>query len=387
MKKLIVAIFVSMFFIACGSGGSSGESRDTSFNDGQKEFLYKLFKTEYLWADETEDKSYEGFTKPKDMIRAFRNKNDKWSYAQTIDEYEDWQSQKTQGFGCYGRNAKIYKMRFSSPCEKAGLKRGDKILKINGEEFSNKVYYKVQNNIGVKSIFTIKRNNDVLNIEITPRVYKFKTVKYQVLNQNNTKIGHLIFDSFTSDSIDELEKAFTYFKANNVEELIIDLRYNGGGSLNTASILLDKIAGLNNAGKIQAKLKWNDNYTNKNYNRYFDDEVDDNALDLNRVFFLTTEDSASASEMVINSLKPYMDVLVIGEKTHGKPVGMRGRKKAGLIYWLINFRVLNANDEGNYFDGINTDCSVLDEYLYSRSNKNDALFKSALNYIENGRCD
>ncbi len=388
MKRLIFIIFVSVFFISCGSSNSSdSRSKNVNFDNSQKDFLYNLFKTEYLWADEVQNIDYSSFTEAQDMINAFRNEKDKWSYSETIEEYENWQNQKTKGFGCYAKKAQIYRMKFNSPCEKSGLKRGDIVKKINGQKISNKVYYKARNNIGVESIFTINRNGNILNIKITPKYYKFKTVKYQIFNaNNNVKIAHLIFDSFTASSDDELEEAFDSFKKNNVEELIVDLRYNGGGRLSIASLLLDKIAGLNHAGELQAKLKWNNNYTNKNYNYYFDDEVDANALNLSRVFFLTTRKTASASEMVINSLKPYMEVKLIGERTRGKPVGMRPRKKNGLIYFLINFKVVNVNNKGDYFNGIGVDCTVSDEYLYPRDSKQDALFKSTLNYIETGSC-
>ncbi len=392
MKKILLITIISLAFISCGEWGEESNSNtkqnsnSTVFNKAQKNFLYNLFNSEYLWANEVEYQDYSNFTNPQDMIRAFKNSKDKWSYYETIEENDDREKQKDQGFGCYARKAKIYRMRFNSPCELAGLKRGDIIKQINGKDISNDVYYSAEAKIGVEAIFSIQRGNNMLNIKITPKYYKFKTVKHQVFNLHGQKIAYLIFDSFTSASIDELENAFDFFKANNVDELIIDLRYNGGGSLATASILLDKIAGDNNENRLQYYLKWNSDYSRKNERYYF--EKDDNSLNLNKIYFLTTENTASASEIVINALKPYLDdVILIGSKTHGKPVGMRGRKKNGLIYWLINFAVYNANDESEYFQGLDVTCNVQDKYDYSRNNTNDALLKKALYYIKTGNCN
>ncbi len=388
MKKILLSIVIGLFFASCGGveESNASNSQDTTFDKVQKDFLYNLFKTEYLWANKIRYQNYDDFVDPQNMIKAFRNKKDKWSYYETITEYEDRKEQKAKGFGCYYKGKKIYKIKFDSPCEKAGLKRGDILEKINKEKASSKSYKEAQNNIGIESIFTIYRKGEMLNIKITPEYYKFKTVKHQILNLYGKKVGHMIFDSFTSSSIDELEDAFDSFKNNHIDELIIDLRYNGGGSLATASILLDKIAGYNYENHLQAYLKWNNDYSSNDEGYYF--EKDANSLNLNKIYFLTTENTASASEMVINSLKPYLnDVILIGSKTHGKPVGMRGRKKNGLIYWLINFSVYNANDESEYFQGLDVTCNVQDKYDYSRNNTNDDLLKKALYYIKTGNCN
>ena len=92
---------------------------------------------------------------------------------------------------------------------------------------------------------------------------------------DGTKIGHFIFNEFTSASADEIDEAFTFFKANDIDELIIDLRFNGGGSLATASILMDKIAGYNNENALQMKLQYNAN--NSSYNNSYTFEKDTNS--------------------------------------------------------------------------------------------------------------
>jgi C-terminal processing protease CtpA/Prc len=386
--KLIQKILISLATFIMLIGCSTTPQNDTTFDESQKSFLYSLFKTQYLWYDKvTDDINYTSYQTPQEMIDDLKYSTyDKWSYAQTTEQYANFSTQTATGFGCYYLNNKIRAIRIASPCYNAGLKRGDIITKINYEDMSDERYKEAQKKLGTKSIFTIDRKGQKLNIGITPIKYSYKSTIRQIFTSlNGEKIGHMIFNRFSSASTDEIDEAFSYFKDNNIDELIIDLRYNGGGSLTTASILLDKIAGYNNENSMQAQLKWN-NKNSKNDSIYHFSK-DDNSLDLSRVFFLTSHDTASASEMVINCLKPYMDVKTIGSKTRGKPVGMRGRSKEGLIYWLINFSIYNANNVGDYYDGIDVDCDADDNIDFERIDKNEDMLKTALYYIDNATCN
>jgi len=364
---------------------SFAKYNDYTFDQKEKDFLFNELKTNYFWSNQVENKPYSQYSDPNKMINSFKYKQlDKWSYAETFEDYNKGLVQEDSGFGCHFRENRIFFIEIDSPCDKSELKRGDFLEKVNGKYVDQSIFDTAKNNKGVEATFTILRNGTSLDINITPNVYTFKVSKRQIIiNENDKKVGYFIFDAFSAKSTEEIEEAFTYFKVNQIEELIVDFRFNGGGSANTASILLDKIAGYNNDDKVQFYLKKAN--SNEKENSYF--MKDDNSLDLERVFFLTSEHSASASELVINSLKPYMDVKVIGTKTHGKPVGMQGRYiSSKYIYWLINFSVYNSNDEGEYFDGLNTHCLVSDNIDYSRGDKSEYLLAEALYFTENNQC-
>jgi len=365
---------------------SYANHNQSEFSGDEKNYLYTLFKESYWWSEHVPTSAYSHFRDPNEMINAFKYKSiDKWSYAETFDDYYKSAAQEDSGFGCYFNNTtSIHFIDFDSPCEKVGLKRGDELLKINGIKVTSQSYINTRNNIGVEVTFSIRRNGSNIDIKITPSIYTYKASKKDIITtKNNKKVGYFIYNEFSSKSSDEIEESFTYFKENNVEELVVDLRFNGGGSLAVASILLDKIAGYNNEDKLQF-------YTYNNTSEKREDTnfmKDENSLNITRVFFLTSKDTASASELVINALKPYMDVKVIGEKTHGKPVGMTGKYiSSNYLYWLINFSIYNAKDEGDYFDGINSNCKVHDNKNYSLLNKNEKLLKEALYFIEHNKC-
>ena len=385
LLNIINICILSLLLSSCGGGGSSsGDS--TPFDEDQKNFLYNLFQTEYLWSEQVPTLDPSQFNSAESMIDALKYSTyDKWSYSETLEEYTNRSEQKTQGFGCSYNNITISKIEFYSPCYNAGLKRGDKVIKIDNKDATSETYTAAQNNLNVEALFTVIRGSQELDIAITPLVYNYKaSIAGVITKSDGTKIGHLLLDEFTSSSADEIDDTFTYFKNSSIDELIVDLRYNGGGSLNTASILMDKIAAYNNHDLVQMHLKWNDANTHEDsYYRFY---KDDNSINLSRVFFLTTYATASASEMTINGLKPFIDVKVIGSKTRGKPVGMRGKTNKDLIYWLINFSVYNSNDLGEYYNGIDVDCYVSDTYDFERINENDPILGKALYYIDNGTC-
>jgi len=361
------------------------------FSDNEKSFVYNLFNTEYLWYDKvdtTVDTS--NFTKPQDMVSALRvMPPDKWSFTMSVKEYNDYSNQGASGFG-FGyvvSNFQVYFVRVDSPVY-GKLLRGDIILKIDGNDINSNLITQASKNDGVESIFTVDRNGTQIDIALTPTVYSYKVSLAKVINHNSKRVGYLRYDAFTSSSTAEIEKAFTKFHDAGIDELVIDLRYNHGGSVLTASILLDNIT---NAylGQRQIYLDWNKNYQYNNSTYNFDTQTDGNELDMSRVFFLTKSSSASASELVISALKPYLgddNVITIGEATAGKPVGMSSRVYGDDYYFLINFVVKNDAGVTTSFDGIPATCPADDNLNYQRGDEKGDMLATALHYIDYNSC-
>jgi len=391
-RYLFVQLFFSVFFLI--SCGSSGDSADTNkfFSTQEKKFLLTLFQTEYLWYDQVaQEIDYNNFDTPQSMIDALRvDPPDRWSFSLTKQQYENYVNQKTAGFG-FGYTTDdfiIYLVRIGAPAYKK-LFRGDKLLEVNGEEASRENISAAGKNLNVPTTFTLLRGTEELNVTVTPQEYSFKVTEGEVISLNNgKKVGYLRYDSFTSTSVDEIETEFTHFKNSNINELVIDLRYNGGGSVSVASNLLDNISNTH-SGERQVYLDWNANYKQENESYYFSDEVDANDLNMSRVVFLVTKNTASASELVISALKPYLgdaNIITIGNATHGKPVGMGGRVYGNNYYFLINFFVRNNAGETTSFEGIPATCTAEDDLTHLRGDENETMLKSALYYLENSVC-
>jgi len=380
--------FLSLLLNSCGSN-SLGEG-EQAFTQQEKKFVHTLFLTEYLWADQvTSNIDYSTFSSPQSLLNELRvTPPDKWSFAMTAHEYDNFVNQKTEGFGFgYKDNFIVFLVRINSPVY-GKLFRGDQIIQIDGEEVSQSLIKSLSTQLNKTSIFTVLRNNQFIEVALKPKEYTFKVTQSKVLTQGSKKIGYLRYDSFTGTSVAEFEKAFTTFKNTNIDELVIDLRYNGGGSVVVASTLLENIT---NAypGQRQGYLDWNDNYKNKNESFYFTDEPDANDLNMKRVFFLVTKGSASASELVISALKPYLgetNVITIGTNTHGKNVGMRGKTYGSNYYFIINFFVRNNANETTSFKGILPTCSAIDDISHSMGDTNETMLSTALYYIQNNKC-
>lgn len=167
----------------------------------------------------------------------------------------------------------------------------------------------------------------------------------KVIETNGTRVGYLCYNAFTADYDSQLNNAFAELKAGNVQHLVLDLRYNGGGSVNTASLLGSMVTGQYN-GKVFSKLIYNEERQSNNKDYNFSNTLSNgsalNSLNLSKVYVLTTNGTASASELIINSLRPYIDVIQIGINTRGKT------QASTLIFDSPDFGIENINPSHNY---------------------------------------
>ena len=396
-NKILLPLIFSLSLLllnSCGSNSSNTVTDDNeTFTLNEKEFLHNLFLTEYLWYDQVASNvDYEVFTTPQVMINELRiNPPDLWSFTMTAQEYEDFANQQTIGFG-FGYEStsfSLYLVRIDSPAY-GKLFRGDKILEVNGVSATPTLISAASQNVNVQTTFTVLRGSDELEVSLTSQAYTFKVSLGNIILQDSKKIGYLRYDSFTESSVAEFENIFTTFKTENIDELVIDLRYNGGGSVATTSALIDNIS---NAypGERQLYLDWNANFQQNNSTYSFEDldMQDGNELNMQRVFFLVSKNSASASEAIISALIPYLgasNVITIGDSTHGKPVGMTGRTYDNNYYFLINFMVRNNTNETTSFDGIPVTCPAEDDLTHLMGDANETMLQTALNYIQTGAC-
>ncbi|QNK79099.1 peptidase S41 [Winogradskyella sp. PAMC22761] len=229
----------------------------------------------------------------------------------------------------------------NSPAENLGLERGQIFRAINDENLTLNNYANLLSSTSYTLNLADYDDNDTsdtndddtivlsgINASLTKVSYTENPVhKTEVLNVNGTSIGYLMYNGFTNEFDNNLNDAFGEFNAAGVSELVIDLRYNGGGSVQTAAYLGSMVTG-QFTGEVYSKLFYNENLASNDTNYLFTNSIDGggsiNSLNLSKVYILTTNRrTASASELVINSLKPYIEVVVIGENTVGKTQASR----------------------------------------------------------------
>ena len=246
----------------------------------------------------------------------------------------------------------------NSNASQTSLTRGQVFNKVNGTTMTTSNYrslfssdtYTINlanyNDNNTDDISDDSISDTAEDITLIKSIYTENPVyKTEVFNLNNKKIGYLMYNGFVGEFDSELNNAFGTFKTENIDHLILDLRYNPGGSVRTATALGSMITGgFNN--QVFATLKYNEDLQNNNYDYVFTDELTNgtsiNSLNLDKVYVLTSGASASASEMIINSLKSYITVVQIGSTTVGKS------QASQIIYDSSNFGRVNANPTHTY---------------------------------------
>ncbi len=405
-----ILILLSAIFVLSACGGSSNDSSAQTSLCQRSDVNSRVFCTlqqDYLWyRDLPASINPDSYTTPAALLAAVAAPQDRFSFILTRQEYEDRFINATFfGYGFSSVRAdnntalQIAYVYDNGSAAQNGLRRGDKVTEIEGvsvEQWLSRLDAGTATNddiygpnqAGVMRNFVwrkpdgTERSANFIKSEVTTNTVLHRSVAVD----GNKRIGYLVFNSFIELSETELQQAMAYFAAQGVNELVLDLRYNGGGLIRVANQLSTQIAQNAVQGQVFIKYRYNDKNTAKNTTTLFAKGAGQTVLNLGRVLILTTESSCSASEMVINSLAPFVDVVQIGSTTCGKPVGMQPDIIGNYVLFAINFQTVNALDQGDYFDGLQPTCPVADSIKGDWGVADDPLYATARHYIANGSC-
>ena len=278
-----------------------------------------------------------------------------------------------------------------SPLAEQNVKRGDYLLAINGVHPLDMSSEQWDEFLGtgeeIKSpVFTILNpQGEQRNLTVTRSEFNLDTVlDAQVLANGPSNVAYLAFTQFLETSNQELEQAFSLFREQNANELILDLRYNSGGRISVANNLASKIAGSAYAGQNFAEISFNDKFSEDNIPYAL--TAASNSLGLDRVVVLSSASTCSASEMIINGLKPFIDVVQLGGTSCGKPYGSAPDQACGKQMNALQFSFVNANGVGDYYEGIAADCAAVDTTDFELGDSQEGMLRAGLDYISSGTC-
>lgn len=398
MKKLyILLIILPLLFSSCKKEVTP--VTNTTANEAARDALDELMKEWYLWYKEMPVVTVKDYKDPYELMDAERYKAiDRWSF---VADYASFMASMQGSFVGHGirigldnaNNARIVMIYKNAPMFANKVRRGWIIKKVNGTALAPILIAqdaaKYNTLLGPSTagypntfLFTTNRGNDT-TITTTKASFTVNSVTYyDTLNLKTGKTGYLVFDEFIEPSSNELKVAFAFFKQNNVNDLILDLRYNSGGILNVANELASYISG-KTPTDILVKSQYNDKKTTLNATTYFTTVT--TPLTLTRLVVITTRETASASEVVINGLRPYLNVITLGDTTNGKPTGMNvWTYSTKFVFAPITFKLVNSANFGDFYSGFPPAKYVSDDITHDFGDRNEFCLKEAIHYMETG---
>lgn len=433
-KTLLYGLFLFLTLHACKktpapTDPSQGQHPD---NSGKSIYdsLFFISKDIYLWTDALPDSATfkpNSFSDPRRMFDALMSyKRDKDN--DYLDRYSFLDNGGTSRVLQQGLAGDIgFEVGFQtmttlnviyvypgSPADKAGIKRGWQVTTVNGVsnfKYRDQNTDNVLNNAfsGKSATFAFRKpDNTTQQLTLNAATYKVNPVLYShIYTFNGIKTGYFVFNNFLA--LDEVKTAidttFDSFAKAGVKQLIFDLRYNGGGALNTAEYLANKLVPGAKSGTEMYTQYFNNNVNTQKFSPYFQNmkavpyyptynwsEIfyqeattyktakfqKEGAMEFSKINFLVTRSTVSASEMLYNVLKPAMNVQLVGDSTYGKPVGFIAISFGSYDMYAVNMQLKNSAGEGDYFKGLAPAIKAQDDYTHDWGDLSDPLLRAAL---------
>ncbi|HEX9173164.1 MAG TPA: S41 family peptidase [Telluria sp.] len=379
---------------------------------------YKEVPTTYRMADFTKPIDYFNVLKTTALTASGKPK-DQFHFTYPTAEWEaltnsgielgygiTWSS----GSSTAPRNWLIATVEPGSPAAVAGLRRGDALRTLDGVDFVNasdaasidRINAALfPERVGEAHRITVQRGGAIVDVSMNAAEVSASAVKNtKVIDTATGKVGYLTFESHNAVSEKQLIDSFTQFRNAGVSDLVLDVRYNGGGLLYIASELAYMIAGPTaTAGKTFERAQYNDKtapgapipFRSTAYGFAAPVPAPSGQalpyLNLKRVTVLTTPGTCSASEAVINGLRGIdIEVNIIGGQTCGKPYAFTPVQNCGTTYFAVEFQGVNNKGFGDYADGMAPTCAVADDLTREVGDVSEGLLAAALRYRDTGTC-
>jgi membrane-associated protease RseP (regulator of RpoE activity) len=407
IMRSISSLFLALLLAGCtvSEDGPPQLGDDACTADGQKQFVFDAMQNVYFWnlslpasVDLSAHASAEDLL---NFLKTFSPINvstglpiDRFSFINSAAADSAFFGEgQFEGFGFSWRYQAVDDVRFtrvfsSSPAANAGFMRGHRIVALAGRTIAD-----IDANEGVSAVFamdplefTIRRLDDTeFTVTVTKDVVTINPLpQWRVIDTPTGSVGYMELATFISTADPVFDTIFSDFRNAGITDLIIDLRYNGGGLVSTTELLGDYLGGFVSQGQVFSETLYNDNNSNFNSTRRFSQRL--NSINLSRLVIVGSANTASASELVTNSMEPHVDVTIVGATTFGKPVGQVGILFCEKILRPTAFETVNSLGEGDYFDGLPVDCPAVDDLSVTVGADDDPNVMAALSYFANGAC-
>lgn len=365
----------------------------------KNEWLYALMQEAYLWNTTLPEVDPATYESPQALLRDLRyTMFDRWSrISDKATTNALFMEGKAIGTGFrtlwdLEERLRVASVQMGTPAAAAGLVRGDEIVAVAGIPLATLQEQDLwdqawgPNEPGVTFTIDVRSADGTVSTRtITREWIELQTVPDVVtFDHGGRRVGYLHFTSFLAPSEAELRDAFHRFKTEGIRELVVDMRYNGGGLVSIARYLMNLIAANTAPGAVSYRVVFNENLASNNEAHELDPNPE--SLLLDHVVFLVSGATASASELVINAVRAHVPVTLVGTPTAGKPVGSNMFEFCDSIASPITFELRNANHEGAYYDGLAPNCTALDDVDHPLGDPDEALMAQALALLDTQAC-
>ena len=332
---------------------------------------------------------------------------DKFSFMIDTGSWQNYVNSSFKGYGFMLKTStvagnKVITVAYvypGSPAAKAGIARGDQIVSIDGALTTDTSPTSVaifEEGLHPKQVaphtFVVLRSGTNLSVSMQAESISLQQVEYKVLNVGTQKLGYLLFNSHVPNAEADLIQAMALFKQQAVTQLVVDLRYNGGGYLSIANALATAVAGPDKtAGKVFELTKFSDKRSAENEALYFSSRGLNNqiypSLGLSKIYVLVSGGTCSASESFINGLRGIdVQVELIGSTTCGKPYAYYPQDNCGITYAAMEMEGVNDKGEGGYGDGMVPQCAALDDLTRPLGDLTEGMLSVAVKRIQGQSC-
>jgi carboxyl-terminal processing protease len=394
--------------LAASIGAAMGCAPDDPFDFGgprsceapdQNEWVLGLMQHAYLWNEEMPELDPLAYESPSQLVTALRVGHDRWSRVSDKARSDAlFQEGKVVGLGFRTRRdaddrVVVATVDADTPAAAAGLRRGDVIQAIGGllteriddEDRWGEIYGESEPGVAVQMQLT-RQDGEVVDVELVKDWIAIDTVpESRVLELEDRTVGYLAFSTFVETSKAALDEAFAEFRSAGVREVVVDLRYNGGGLIMVARHFMHLLAGSVAEGEVAYRVRYNDHFAEENDERALI-RLDQTLPGVDHVVFITTGSTLSASELLINAVAAHVRVSIVGDTTGGKPVGSRHFDFCDKVAAPVTFRLLNADDEGDYYEGLEPTCAAPDDFSHALGDEGEASLATALHLMRTGEC-
>jgi hypothetical protein len=415
IHRLVALATVPVLLASCGGGGDSGVPQTCTVAVHQN-WLADYMNEWYFWYKLAPRPSPAGYATVESFFDALLYTGtdasfpaDRWSGSETNESFNlffgdgatlGW-GVSVAGLEVAGDGAQPLYVRHveaASPAAAQGVRRGDEVVSINGQPAAvlvaaNDFSALSAVNAGDTLTLVLRRLGVERSVSLVAAVFPLTPVTDAAVLQSagGRKLGYVVVKDMISQALAPLDTAFAQFKTAGVSDVVLDLRYNGGGLVSTGATLASYIAGLRGTDLhgtplSYATLLYNDKRAASN-NQRFPFSMPAAALGLPRAFVLMGRRTCSASEQVINGLRGAgIEVIAIGETSCGKPVGFLPSSACGFTYSVVNFESVNERNEGRYFDGFGATCAVAEDFTAPIGSLAEPLLGAAAHYADGGAC-